>query len=76
MQGGGLSRAGPAVPGSTRVMVQCCGTKYSDTMESDQDRRRITEQIDRQIAEDKKKMQRKVKILLLGCGEAGKVRRK
>ena len=57
-------------------MVLCCGTKHSDTMESDQDRRRITEQIDRQIAEDKKKMQRKVKILLLGCGEAGKVRRK
>ena len=76
MEGWGLSRAGPAVPGTTRVMVQCCGTGHLDTMESDQDKRRITQQIDRQIAEDKKKMQRKVKILLLGCGEAGKVRRK
>ena len=42
-------------------------------METDEDLVRINKLIEKEIAEDKKKMKSRVKILLLGCGEAGKV---
>ena len=42
-------------------------------MESDEDSVRINKLIEKELSEDKKKMRNRVKILLLGCGEAGKV---
>ena len=41
-------------------------------MESDEDLARINKLIEKEIADEKKKMKSRVKILLLGCGEAGK----
>lgn len=41
-------------------------------METDEDLVRINKLIEKEIAEDKRKMKSRVKILLLGCGEAGK----
>jgi hypothetical protein len=37
------------------------------------ERKRITIEIENQLKEDKKKLKNTIKILLLGCGEAGKV---
>ena len=45
-------------------------------MESDEDLVRINKLIEKELAEDKRKMRNRVKILLLGCGEAGKVIKK
>ena len=33
----------------------------------------MNSEIDKELREDKKKLKNRVKILLLGCGEAGKV---
>ena len=41
-------------------------------MESDEDLARINKLIEKEIADERKKMKSRVKILLLGCGEAGK----
>jgi hypothetical protein len=37
------------------------------------ERKRVNREIEKQLKEDKKTMKNRVKILLLGCGEAGKV---
>ena len=37
---------------------------------------RINEEIDKELRQDKRKLENTIKILLLGCGEAGKVDRK
>ena len=52
-------------------MVICCLNK-PENMESDEDLARINKLIEKEIADERRKMKSRVKILLLGCGEAGK----
>lgn len=57
--------------------MSCCSSGMATTrpLEEDQDsyeRKRITIEIENQLKEDKKKLKNTIKILLLGCGEAGK----
>ena len=37
------------------------------------DGKRVNSEIEKELREDRKRMKNRVKILLLGCGEAGKV---
>jgi hypothetical protein len=37
------------------------------------ERKRVNSEIEKELKEDRKRMRNRVKILLLGCGEAGKV---
>ena len=53
-------------------MVNCCYFNEQEEMERNEDLERITRMIDKEIADERKKMKSRVKILLLGCGEAGK----
>ena len=53
-------------------MFHCCCFDEQQEMESDEDLARINKLIEKEIADEKKKMKSRVKILLLGCGEAGK----
>ena len=58
---------------SLSVRGSCYGGSDSALDEQAGDTIRINRQIEAEINDEKKKMKNRIKILLLGCGEAGKV---
>lgn len=53
--------------------VLCCGGMAANKgTNQEEDINRINEEIDKELRQDKRKLENTIKILLLGCGEAGK----